>query len=448
MDVNMPRLDGLTALTAIVEEGIAPVLVVSSLAREGSLTAYEALELGAFDCVEKPGGTISASLDSVREAILSRLRTAAKGTGRRLRRRERLLLPGKRGERAEEEASPPLLPGSDCWGVAIGISTGGPRTIYEVLPLLPADLNAAVFLVQHMPPSFTRMYAERLDQCSLLRVVEAEEGMPVVPGTVFVGQGGRHLKVRRRGEGLRISLELRPRHFFLPSVGVMMDSVLDAFGPRTLGVLMTGMGDDGADALARIRERGGFGIAESEETAVVFGMPAEAIARGGRIWCFGAPDRRGDPGSGGDSDGGSEGGGIIVRTLIVEDDYASRKLFRAILVPYGRVDVAVNGREAVESFQLALEEGSPYDLVCLDIMMPEMDGQQALKMIREIEEERGILGGAGAKVVMLTALGGQEQVRLAFREQCEGYLVKPVTRDRLLRTVRELGLIPGEEAGS
>ncbi len=137
-----------------------------------------------------------------------------------------------------------------------------------------------------------------------------------------------------------------------------------------------------------------------------------------------------------------------MRTLIVEDDYASRKLFRAILVPYGRVDVAVNGREAVESFQLALEEGSPYDLVCLDIMMPEMDGQQALKMIREIEEERGILGGAGAKVVMLTALGGQEQVRLAFREQCEGYLVKPVTRDRLLRTVRELGLIPGEEAGS
>jgi two-component system chemotaxis response regulator CheB len=289
MDVNMPRLDGLTALTAIVEEGIAPVLVVSSLAREGSLTAYEALELGAFDCVEKPGGTISASLDSVREAILSRLRTAAKGTGRRLRRRERLLLPGKRGERAEEEASPPLLPGSDCWGVAIGISTGGPRTIYEVLPLLPADLNAAVFLVQHMPPSFTRMYAERLDQCSLLRVVEAEEGMPVVPGTVFVGQGGRHLKVRRRGEGLRISLELRPRHFFLPSVGVMMDSVLDAFGPRTLGVLMTGMGDDGADAMARIRERGGFGIAESEETAVVFGMPAEAIARGGADLVLPAP---------------------------------------------------------------------------------------------------------------------------------------------------------------
>jgi two-component system chemotaxis response regulator CheY len=131
-----------------------------------------------------------------------------------------------------------------------------------------------------------------------------------------------------------------------------------------------------------------------------------------------------------------------MRALIVEDDYASRKLFRAILVPHGRIDVAVNGQEGVEAFQLALEEGEPYDLICLDIMMPEMDGQQTLRAIREIEAERGILGYGGVKIIMVTALGGQDQVRLAFREQCEAYLVKPISRDLLLGTVRELGLIP------
>jgi len=165
--------------------------------------------------------------------------------------------------------------------VALGISTGGPRTIYDVLPKLPGDLNAAVFVVQHMPPHFTGMYAERLDASCALRVVEAERGMVVTPGVVYVGRGGYQLCVDRRGDEIKLSLPSQPRSTFIPSVNVMMHSVREAFGPRTVGVLMTGMGDDGAEGMGAIRRSGGYGIVESEETAVVFGMPAEALRRGG-----------------------------------------------------------------------------------------------------------------------------------------------------------------------
>jgi two-component system chemotaxis response regulator CheB len=276
MDVNMPRVDGLTALAAIVEEEIAPVLVVSSLAKEGTLTAFEALELGAFDCVEKPGGTISRSLDSVREEIRSRLLATR---GRKGRRRPPLspVLP----DMPPSPRVPEDLAGGRFWGVALGISTGGPRTIYSVLPQLPANLNGAIFLVQHMPPTFTRMYAERLDEYCAMKVDEADEGMEVLPGHVYVGRGGRHLRLRPAEGGFRLSLERHPPGFFVPSVGVMMNSVFETFGPLTLGVLMTGMGDDGADAMVRIRRGGGETIAESEESAIVFGMPAAAISRGG-----------------------------------------------------------------------------------------------------------------------------------------------------------------------
>ena len=273
MDLNMPRMDGLSALQVVLEEGLAQVLVVSSLSREGALVTFEALELGAFDCVEKPGGTISHSLETVREELVSKIRAAS---GSRHRKGERKPVPKPRGVKKGA-----LKTGMPFPAVALGISTGGPRTIYDVLPHLPGDLNAAVFVVQHMPPHFTGMYAERLDDACALRVVEAERGMAVEPGVVYVGRGGYQLCVERWEEGLRVLLPTRPRSTFVPSVNVMMHSVLEIFGPRTVGVLMTGMGDDGAEAMGAIRQAGGYGIAESEETAVVFGMPAEAIRRGG-----------------------------------------------------------------------------------------------------------------------------------------------------------------------
>jgi len=279
MDVNMPRQDGITALQHIVEEDICPVIMVSSLTQEGAVTTFEALELGAFDFVAKPGGTVSSNLETIADELIGKVKAAARAKTKWLRARP------SRPKRAKSRSAPKELvaPGDGTMkAVAMGISTGGPKMIYEVLPLLPANLNAAVFLVQHMPPNFTSAYVKRLREYCQLEVVEAEAGMKVRRGVVYVGRGGRHLCLVKNSLGeVVVRLPSQPDHHFIPSVGVMMESVLKVFGSNTIGVLMTGMGDDGADAMVKIRQAGGLTIAESEESAIVFGMPGEAIKRGG-----------------------------------------------------------------------------------------------------------------------------------------------------------------------
>ncbi len=166
--------------------------------------------------------------------------------------------------------------------VVMGISTGGPSTIMDVLPLFPADVPAALFLVQHMPASFLTEFARRLDESCAIKVVEAESGMRVEPGVCYVGRGDHHLTVMRKASGeVIVRTPTYPKTLFMPSVGVMMEAVFKVYGTATIGVLMTGIGDDGADAMVDIRARGGHTIAESAETAVVFGMPREAAERGG-----------------------------------------------------------------------------------------------------------------------------------------------------------------------
>lgn len=292
LDINMPNMDGLTALKILVEKAIAPVIMVSSLTQEGAPITLEALEIGAFDYVPKPGGTVSLNLDLIAEELIAKIKAAARqGTARRLARRverptafrARVSAPKPR---AEVPAARPTLKSlrelPPFAAVAIGISTGGPKTIFEVLPKLPANLPAAVFLVQHMPPAFTASYAERLNKACALEVLHAETGLKVEAGLCFVGKGGYHLTVMRKVRGdLIVRCTRTPKHLFMPSVDVMMRSVLEIFGPLTVGVLMTGMGDDGAEAMVEIRRAGGVTIAESEESAIVFGMPREAIERGG-----------------------------------------------------------------------------------------------------------------------------------------------------------------------
>jgi two-component system chemotaxis response regulator CheB len=166
--------------------------------------------------------------------------------------------------------------------VVIGISTGGPKTLFDVLPHLPRDLNAAVFVVQHMPPAFTHSFARRIDSQCPMKCTEASPGTVVEPGNIYLGKGGFHLALFKKLTGtVVLRTPTRPEHPFIPSVDVMMESVLEVFGSDTIGVLMTGMGDDGADAMIKIRKAGGRTIAESEESAIVFGMPREAIERGG-----------------------------------------------------------------------------------------------------------------------------------------------------------------------
>ncbi len=291
MDINMPGLDGITALQIVMEEKICPVVMVSSLTQEGALTTFECLELGAFDFVAKPGGTVTLDMETVARELVLKLRTAArsglkkpafKASGRERKKvHSKALQRSRRTSRMSHSA------------VAIGISTGGPKMIFQALSALPANLNASVFMVQHMPPGFTASYAERLNKRLTIPFVEAQPGMKVEPGMGYLAQGGRHLKLHKNSSGeILIRCANRPESQFIPSVDVMMESVLAVYGDKTIGVLMTGMGSDGAESMLKIREAGGVTIAESEESAIVFGMPQKAIELGGAeivapIWDIG-----------------------------------------------------------------------------------------------------------------------------------------------------------------
>jgi two-component system chemotaxis response regulator CheB len=242
--------------------------------------------LGAFDFVAKPDGTVSSNLGAVADELIVKLKAAAsRGIINRLQR--------SRERRAPLKESPPARFESVTRkrAVAIGISTGGPATLQEVLPQIPADVPASIFLVQHMPPPFVASFAKRLDEHCPLKVVEARSGMPVEPSVCYVAPGGMHLCLHRKMTGeVVIRTPTTPATLFVPSVGVMMASVLQIYGTDTVGVLMTGIGDDGADQMVAIRQAGGHTIAESEQTAVVYGMPREAVERGGA--CVVAPSHQ------------------------------------------------------------------------------------------------------------------------------------------------------------
>ncbi len=289
MDINMPRMDGITALQLILDEKICPVVMVSSLTQKGAATTFECLELGAFDFVAKPDGTVSSNMGAAAAELVTKLQAAA-SRGIVDRRRD-----GHNNRASRQPAAPvPALsspgrrPGDRPKAVVIGISTGGPATLQEVLPLVPADLPASLFLVQHMPASFIASFAKRLDEHCSLRIVEARSGMPVEDSVCYVAPGGMHLCLHRKITGeVVIRTPKVPATLFVPSVSVMMESVLGIYGQDTIGVLMTGIGDDGADQMVAIRKAGGYTIAESEQTAVVYGMPREAFERGGA--CVVAP---------------------------------------------------------------------------------------------------------------------------------------------------------------
>jgi len=268
MDLEMPRMDGLTALERLMAETPVPVILLSSLTREGAAVTIRGLELGAVDFVTKPSPVEAAVSDSTWQQLLAKVRTAAGLKARKLRlgaavpRRPKPLgtlpLPGKR-------------PGGLRKVVIVGTSTGGPRALFEVVPRLPPDLPAAVLIVQHMPPGFTHSLANRLNDVSSIEVREASDGDIVRVGTALVAPGDFHMVVRR---GNRVSLEKTPPlHGVRPAVDVTMESAASIYGPSTLGVVLTGMGSDGTSGAIAIRRSGGYVISEDETTCVVYGMP-------------------------------------------------------------------------------------------------------------------------------------------------------------------------------
>jgi two-component system chemotaxis response regulator CheB len=284
LDINMPEMDGLTALSLIMSARPTPVVMVSSLTEKGALATFEALALGAVDFIPKPGGTISLHVDDIKALLLDKVRSAsrAKVSGRRAAPVAAVAQPAAAAARVPAPAPPRA--GTPVAGlVLIGVSTGGPRTLEDILPRLPAGFPWPILVAQHMPANFTETFARRMDGLCALKVVEAAMPMPLAAGHVYIGRGGTDITITDRAGVLHAAPRPEtPAVLWHPSVEVMVDSALKHLPPqRVVGVMLTGMGNDGAVAMTRLHAAGGRTIAESAETAVVFGMPHELIELGG-----------------------------------------------------------------------------------------------------------------------------------------------------------------------
>lgn len=286
LDINMPEMDGLTALSHIMARRPTPVVMVSSLTERGAMATLEAMAMGAVDFIAKPGGTISLSIEQVSSTLLDKVRCAVRArVGNDEQVRDSRPLPRRRpsvGIARQQLAA--MTPTEHAFGlVLIGVSTGGPRALEEVLPRLPADYPWPVLVAQHMPASFTAAFAQRMSGLCALRVVEVTRPTVLEPGHIYIARGSADMVVGERvGRLYAIPRPEDKAQLWHPSVELLVRSALDHCpGERLMGVMLTGMGYDGADAMAELRRRGGHTIAESERSAVVFGMPNELIRRGG-----------------------------------------------------------------------------------------------------------------------------------------------------------------------
>jgi two-component system, chemotaxis family, protein-glutamate methylesterase/glutaminase len=274
LDLEMPRMDGLEALRLIMRRAPMPVIVFSTHSREGAYSTFKALALGAIDFVAKPRDAAAGHLDTIAVELIEKIKVAKRAAGRKIRASvaEETAPPQKKPSRA-------ALPPSRI--VAIGISTGGPNALQYVLSQIPADFSASILIVQHMPEGFTEMFAKRLDECCALDVQEARSGDLLLAGRVLICPGNRHMMVRRMPRGdMAVLSDGPPVNGHRPSADVLFRSVAQAFALTSVGVLMTGMGDDGAEGLGAIKAAGGMTVAQSEDTCVVSGMPRAAILKG------------------------------------------------------------------------------------------------------------------------------------------------------------------------
>lgn len=292
LDVEMPRMDGITFLRKIMQEHPVPVIICSTLTEKGAQLTLDALAAGAFSVVTKPRvGLKDFLLESTAE-FGQTIRAAARANASHLARSVRP--PAVPGAAPSARAAPATavlaLHESTEKIIAMGMSTGGTTALERVLVELPATLPA-IAVVQHMPEKFTAAFAERLDRLCALQVREARDGDRLLPGTVLIAPGGRHLQVRRNGAQYQAEVRDGPpvnRH--RPSVDVLFRSVAQCAGRNALGILMTGMGDDGARGLVQMRESGARTVAQDEASCVVFGMPREAIRMGGAERVLGLSD--------------------------------------------------------------------------------------------------------------------------------------------------------------
>jgi two-component system chemotaxis response regulator CheB len=283
MDINMPRMDGLQATAQIMTTNPRPIVIVSSESRDGAASTLKALELGAIEFIAKPSSGIDLDMHSVREDLLRKVKMAAKvrvvRTASRLA--AALQSPNHDSARAISRPTPisdsPILSADQRFPVVVlAASTGGPATVMRLAPGFTKDFPAAVILVQHMPAAFTTQFAAQLAEFTEIRVKEAETGDAIQPGVLYICPGAQHLRVNPLG---RMQLDGATGRIggYLPNIDVTMESVAAFGGALSIGVVLTGMGNDGAQGARAIKGAGGHVIAQDEATSVIFGMPAEAI---------------------------------------------------------------------------------------------------------------------------------------------------------------------------
>jgi len=276
MDLNMPKMNGLEALDVIMRQTPVPVIVVSSINHDIIEETLEAIQKhGAIDFILKPTGMASDKLFQIQTELISKVITFASN---KTHIQNTLYTPPS--IKPARSPMPSADTQFDC--VAIGVSTGGPTALYQIIPELPPDFPAGIVIVQHMPPGFTKPLAERMNKNSQLVVKEAATGDKIMPGTAYIAPGGSHLYLQRN-RAHEVEIQIRPEpsdYIHIPSIDITFENVAEVYRERSLGIILTGMGKDGVEGLAKIKAYGGKSIAEDEKTCVVFGMPEVAIRRG------------------------------------------------------------------------------------------------------------------------------------------------------------------------
>ena len=275
LDIEMPGMTGLEVLERIMKDMPTPVIMISSLSTEGADETIKALELGAVDFIPKSLSYVSLDIVKIKDTLIEKIKN--------IRSLSKSIIKNVMSPRKKL----PVLSlqhnkiGKKIRFIAIGISTGGPRTLQEVIPRLPKDFPRPVMVVQHMPPKFTKSLAERLDKMSEVRVKEAEHHESVKSGTVYIAPGGKHMKLKKNGTSLQIEISDTPDNtLHRPSVDIMLESIVDIYGSQTLSVIMTGMGKDGLKGSNSLYGKNGMILSESEESCVVYGMPKAVVEAG------------------------------------------------------------------------------------------------------------------------------------------------------------------------
>jgi len=281
LDIEMPKMDGLTALKHIMKQSPTPVLMVSSLTKEGAESTLKALELGAVDFIPKASSFVSVAIADIKEDLIKKIKTFA----RKKKVISRVNNPSSRINKPVSNVGTTNgnkpLPAMKYNALAMGISTGGPISLQKIVPVLSKNISVPVFIVQHMPPKFTASLAQRLNSMSSLEVKEAENNEVVRKGVVYIAKGGFHMIVKKAGVNIVIeTTEMPKEHLHKPSVDVLFDSIEKVYGKNTLSVIMTGMGKDGLEGVKKIKSVGGHCIAQDENSCVVYGMPRAIVENG------------------------------------------------------------------------------------------------------------------------------------------------------------------------